>query len=88
MEYVENFNLIGEMVGNALGVNVIYDEPEDFDGEELSNEEAERFYQLLNEMNMSLFEGSSDAKLSMCETYWPLSQIGMFLIDVWNSSKK
>ncbi|XP_050916638.1 uncharacterized protein LOC127131768 [Lathyrus oleraceus] len=66
MEYVENFNLISEMVGDALGVNVTYDEPEDFDGEGLPNEKAQRFYQLLNEMHMSLFEGSSDTKLSMC----------------------
>jgi hypothetical protein len=35
-------------------------------GEELPNEEAQGFYQLLNEMNTSLFEGSSDSKLSMC----------------------
>jgi hypothetical protein len=66
MEYEENFNLIGEMVEDAFGVNVTYDEPGDFDGEELPNEEAQRFYQLLNEMNTSLFEGSSDSKLSMC----------------------
>ena len=66
MEYEENFNLIGEMVEDAFGVNVTYDEPGDFDGEELPNEEAQRFYQLLNEMNTPLFEGSSDSKLSMC----------------------
>ncbi|KAI5412278.1 hypothetical protein KIW84_057080 [Lathyrus oleraceus] len=54
------------MVGDALGVNVTYDEPEDFDGEELLNEEAQRFYQLLNEMNMLLFKGPLDSKLSMC----------------------
>ena len=44
MEYVENFNMISEMVGNAFWVNVTYDEPGDFDGEELSNEETRRFY--------------------------------------------
>ncbi|XP_058784597.1 uncharacterized protein LOC131659423 [Vicia villosa] len=66
MEYEENFNMIGEMVEDAFGVNVAYDQPEDFDGEELPNEEAQRFYQLLNEMNIPLFEGSSDSKLSMC----------------------
>lgn len=47
------------MVGDAFGVNMTYDEPEDFDGEELSNEKAQRFYQLLKEMNTLLFEGSS-----------------------------
>src|ERR1043165_7077579 len=66
MEYEENFNLIGEMVEEAFGVNVTYDKPRDFDREELPNEEAQRFYQLLNEMNTSLFDGSSDSKLSMC----------------------
>ncbi|CAK8531409.1 unnamed protein product [Lathyrus sativus] len=38
MEFDEQFNLIDEMVGNAFGVNVTYDEPQDFDGEELPNE--------------------------------------------------
>lgn len=66
MEYDEQFNLIDEMVGAAFGVNLTYDGPKDFDGEELPNEEARRFYQLLKEMNTSLFEGSSDSKLSMC----------------------
>ncbi|CAL5211748.1 unnamed protein product [Lathyrus oleraceus] len=67
MEYDEQFNLINEMVGNAFGVNVTYVEPGDFYGEELSNEEAPRFYQLLIEMNTSLFEDSSDSKLSKSE---------------------
>ncbi|CAK8532116.1 unnamed protein product [Lathyrus sativus] len=66
MEFDEKFNLIDEMVGNAFGVNVTYDEPQDFDGEELPNEEVQRFYQLLKEMNTLLFEGSADSKLSMC----------------------
>ncbi|CAL5186153.1 unnamed protein product [Lathyrus oleraceus] len=66
MEYDEKFNLIDEMVGDAFRVNVTYDVPEDFDGEELSNKEAQRFYQLLKEMNMLLFKGSSNSKLSMC----------------------
>ncbi|KAI5448246.1 hypothetical protein KIW84_015608 [Lathyrus oleraceus] len=60
LEYDEQFNLIDEMVSDAFEVNVTYDKPEDFDGEELSNEEAQRFYQLLKEMNTSLFGGSSD----------------------------
>ncbi|CAL5188079.1 unnamed protein product [Lathyrus oleraceus] len=66
MEYDEQFNLIDDMVGHAFGVNVTYDEPGDFDGEELLNEETRRFYQLFKEMNMPLFEGSSYSKLSMC----------------------
>lgn len=38
MEYDEQFNLIDEMVGDAFGVNLTYDELEDFDGEEFPNE--------------------------------------------------
>src|SRR3954470_6591893 len=57
VEYEENFNLIGDMVEDAFGVNVTYDEPEDFGGEEMPNEEAQKFYQLLNEMNTPLFGG-------------------------------
>lgn len=34
-----------------------YDKPQDFDGKELSNEEVQRFYQLLKEMNTPLYEG-------------------------------
>ncbi|CAK8573456.1 unnamed protein product [Lathyrus sativus] len=37
MEFEENFNLIDDMVCNAFGVNVTYDEPQDIDGEKLSN---------------------------------------------------
>lgn len=44
---MKQFNQINKMVGNTFGVNVTYDEPQDFDGEELPNEEAQRFYQLL-----------------------------------------
>lgn len=38
-------------------MNVTYDEQQDFDGEELSNEKVQKFYQLLKEMNTPLFEG-------------------------------
>lgn len=54
------------MVDNAFRVNVTYDKPQDFDGKELSNEEVQRFYQLLKEMNTPLYEGLWDSKLSMC----------------------
>ncbi|CAK8577297.1 unnamed protein product [Lathyrus sativus] len=62
----EQFNLIDDMVDDALGVNVTYDEPQDFDADELPNEEAQKFYQLLKEIDIPLFEGSSDSMLSMC----------------------
>ncbi|CAK8561169.1 unnamed protein product [Lathyrus sativus] len=60
------FNLIDDMIGDALGVNVTYDEPQDFDADELPNEEAQNFYQLLKEINIPLFEGSSNSMLSIC----------------------
>lgn len=44
MEFDEQFNLINEMVDDAFGVNMTYDEPEDFDGEVLLNEEAQILY--------------------------------------------
>ena len=66
MQYQEQFNLVEDMVSDAFGVNVAYDEPEDFDAEELPNENAQKFYQLLKEINIPLFEGSSDSRLSMC----------------------
>ncbi|CAK8539964.1 unnamed protein product [Lathyrus sativus] len=71
MEHGENFDLISEMVDDAFGVNATYDKPVNFYREELLNEEAQRFYQLLNEMNTSLFEGSSDSNLSMCVRLLP-----------------
>ncbi|CAK8573023.1 unnamed protein product [Lathyrus sativus] len=54
-----------DMVGDALGLNVTYDEPQDFDVDKLPNEEAQKFYQLLKEINIPLFEGSYDSMLSM-----------------------
>ncbi|XP_058750302.1 uncharacterized protein LOC131623315 isoform X2 [Vicia villosa] len=67
MEYKEQFNLHDDMIGDALGVNVAYDEQQDSgDEEELPNEKSQKFYELLKEINTPLFEGSSDSKLSMC----------------------
>ncbi|CAK8576488.1 unnamed protein product [Lathyrus sativus] len=40
MEHGENFNMISEMMGDNFGVNLTCDKLADFDGEELSNEEA------------------------------------------------
>lgn len=54
------------MIGYALGVNVTYDKQQDNDEEEFPNEKAQNFYNLLKEINMPLFEGLSDSKLSMC----------------------
>ena len=66
MQCQEQFNLVEDMVSDALGVNVAYDEPQDFDVEEIPNEKPQKSYQLLKERNIPLFEGSSDSRLSMC----------------------
>ena len=47
MQFHKKFNLVKDMVSDALGVNVTYHEPQDFDAEELPNEKAQKFYQLL-----------------------------------------
>lgn len=54
-----------DTVGDNFGVNVTYDEHQDFDREELLNEKVQKF-QLLKEINMPLFEGFPDSKLSTC----------------------
>lgn len=63
MEFKEKFNLIDGMVGDAFGLNVTYDELQDFDWKELSNENVQKFYQLLKEINASLFKGLLESKL-------------------------
>ncbi|GAU10287.1 hypothetical protein TSUD_422620, partial [Trifolium subterraneum] len=76
-QHYDPFNEMNSMITNALGYNVpIYvsndvHEPEedDYDGDvqvERPNEEAERFYDLLQETNKPLFEGSLDSKLTVC----------------------
>ncbi|GAU32291.1 hypothetical protein TSUD_63080 [Trifolium subterraneum] len=76
-QHYDPFNEMNSMITNALGYNVsIYvpndvHEPEedDYDGDvqvERPNEEAQRFYDLLQETNKPLFEGSLDSKLTVC----------------------
>jgi len=63
-ENVEQFDMMDDMIGDALGVNMSYDEPVE---EELPpNKKAQDFYNLLEKINELLFEGSNDSKLSMC----------------------
>lgn len=38
MQYEEQFNVKDEIIGDIFGVNLPYDELQDFDTEELSNE--------------------------------------------------
>ncbi|XP_058764423.1 uncharacterized protein LOC131637872 [Vicia villosa] len=42
MQNQEQFNLVEDMVSDAFRVNVAYDEPQDFDAEELPNEKAQK----------------------------------------------
>jgi len=51
----ENFGLMEDMVGDALGVNLSYNEG----GEEetILNEKALKFYKMMKEVNKPLFEG-------------------------------
>ncbi len=75
-QHYDPFNEMNSMITNALGYNVpIYmpndvHEPEedDYDGDQVErpNEEAQRFYDLLQETNKPLFEGSLDSKLTVC----------------------
>ncbi|KAK2453938.1 hypothetical protein QL285_001553 [Trifolium repens] len=62
------FNEMNDMISDALGFNVVNNGSEDeYDGDELPNAEAQRFYQLLKETNEPLqFEGSTDSKLTVC----------------------
>ena len=63
----EQFNMMNDMVADALGVELSYnDDVEDEQGEEPPNEQAQRFYQLLSECNVPLFDGCTQSKLSMC----------------------
>lgn len=66
MQYEEQFNVKDEIIGDIFGVNLAYDELQDFDTEDLSNEKIIFFNKLLKERNTPLFDGSSDSKLSMC----------------------
>ncbi|KAK2413740.1 hypothetical protein QL285_036417 [Trifolium repens] len=62
------FNEMNDMISDALGFNEVNNGSEDeYDGDELPNAEAQRFYQLLKETNEPLqFEGSTDSKLTVC----------------------
>ncbi|XP_024634536.1 uncharacterized protein [Medicago truncatula] len=60
----ENFGLMEDMVGDALGVNLSYNEG--IEEEIIPNEKALKFYSMMKKVNEPLFEGSSQSKLSMC----------------------
>ncbi|WJX35324.1 hypothetical protein P8452_23334 [Trifolium repens] len=67
------FTAMNDMIDDALGFNVVNNGADDesdrdeYDGDELPNAEAARFYKLLKETNEPLeFEGSTDSKLTVC----------------------
>lgn len=62
----QHFEAMNDMISDAVGVNLSFNEDQYDDTDGLPNEEAQRFYGLLKETNKPLFEGSSNSKLSMC----------------------
>lgn len=74
----EQFNMMDDMVADALGVELSYGDDVEVDEEEQPpNEKAQRFYRLLSESNTPLYEGSSYTKLSMC--VWILAHKSNYL---------
>lgn len=53
----EEVESMENMVCDALGVNMSYDEPQYDNNNELPNEESQRFYNLFIETNKQFFEG-------------------------------
>lgn len=61
------FEMMDNMIVDALGVNAEYDEVhDDVEVDEPPNEEAQNFYNILKETNKPLFPRSPHSKLSMC----------------------
>jgi hypothetical protein len=58
-------NDMNEMIGDALGFHEV--DEDEYEGEELPNAEAQRFFKLLKETNEPLLiEGCTDSKLTVC----------------------
>ncbi|KAK2454153.1 hypothetical protein QL285_001747 [Trifolium repens] len=56
---------MNEMIGDALGFHEV--DEDEYEGEELPNAEAQRFFNLLKETNEPfLIEGCTDSKLTVC----------------------
>ncbi|XP_045801466.1 uncharacterized protein LOC123895249 [Trifolium pratense] len=60
------FNMMNNMISDGLGYNVVNEFEDDYEGDEEPNAEAQRFFDLLKETNVPLFEGSTDSKLTVC----------------------
>ncbi|WJX83272.1 hypothetical protein P8452_65944 [Trifolium repens] len=61
------FAAMNDMIEDALGFNVVNNGSEDeYEGDELPNAEAQRFFQLLKDTNTPLFEDSTESKLTVC----------------------
>ena len=64
MDYEDHFTFMHQMVHDALRL-VVDIEQEDFNEEELSNSDAQRFYEMLISANQPIYEGSKVSKLSI-----------------------
>jgi hypothetical protein len=61
------FAAMNDMIEDALGFNVVNNGSEDeYEGDELPNAEAQRFFKLLKDTNTPLFEDSTESKLTVC----------------------
>ncbi|XP_045824924.1 uncharacterized protein LOC123917287 [Trifolium pratense] len=63
------FNEMNDMATDALGINLANNGlGDEYEAYELPNDEAQRFFNLLEETNKTLFDGSEDShsKLTMC----------------------
>ncbi|KAK2417513.1 hypothetical protein QL285_039804 [Trifolium repens] len=61
------FAAMNDMIDDALGFNVVNNGSEDeYEGDELPNAEAQRFFKLLKDTNTPLFEDSTESKLTVC----------------------
>ncbi|PNX83399.1 hypothetical protein L195_g039441, partial [Trifolium pratense] len=81
------FNEMNDMISDALGFNVVNNGlGDEYEGDELPNAEAQRFFNLLKETNEPLFEGSTDSKLTVCvrliglKSQYLVSELAMDLI--------
>ncbi|GAU25311.1 hypothetical protein TSUD_375750 [Trifolium subterraneum] len=58
------FNEMNHMITDALGIGVANND--EYDGDQLPNADAQRFFNLLKDTNEPLFEDSTDTKLTVC----------------------
>ncbi|GAU21611.1 hypothetical protein TSUD_250940 [Trifolium subterraneum] len=59
------FNEMNHMITDALGIGLA-DDGDEYDGDQVPNADAQRFFNLLKDTNEPLFEDSTDSKLTVC----------------------